>query len=505
MNLNLKLRLDAISGPAVRLVAGRVIGGVVSFAIPVVLARVLVPSAFGTYKQLFLIYMTLYGVAQLGAAESLYYFVPRKPREAAQSVANALATLTLIGTICLAALWIERDRIAGWMGNPTIAMELPLLALFLALTLISAAFEIVMVSRKEAAKAAAVYAASDLGRTASFVIPAMAFGTLHAVLIGGVIFAALRVVAMSGYFWWVFAGDVRLDVNLWRQQWAYALPFAIAVGIDVIQANAHQWVVATRFDAAAFAIYAVGCLQIPLVDLICTSTANVMMVKMAEVASGGHRAALTLWHDTTVKLASLMFPLAALLFLTAHAVIVVLFTKTYLASIPILRVWCLMVIPSAFAVDGVLRAQAQTRFLLVMNVVRLVVIVGLVGWLITRFGIVGAVLATLLGTVVVKGMAIVQIARVMGVGLSEVLPWKRLALISFNSAIPLAPAWAVMDISAEPIVVSAALSVAIYGIAYAAIWYVLHVHLHVFTPRQAPPVRAMRATPANQVPTTSEF
>ena len=131
-------------------VAGRVIGGVVSFAIPVVLARVLLPTAFGTYKQLFLIYMTLYGVAQLGAAESLYYFVPRKPAEAARSVANALATLTLVGTLCLTALYIARDRVAGWMGNSAVAAELPLLALFLTLTLISAAFEIVIVSRKEA-------------------------------------------------------------------------------------------------------------------------------------------------------------------------------------------------------------------------------------------------------------------------------------------------------------------------------------------------------------------
>ena len=49
-----------------------------------------------------------------------------------------------------------------------------------------------------------------------------------------------------------------------------------------IQINYHQYVVASQFDAATFAIYAVGCLQIPLVDLITTSTANVMMVKMAE-------------------------------------------------------------------------------------------------------------------------------------------------------------------------------------------------------------------------------
>src|SRR5262249_8542034 len=234
--MTLKLRFDAISGPAVRLVAGRVIGGVVSVAIPVVLARVLLPTAFGTYKQLFLIYMTLYGVAQGGAAENLYYFLPKKPAAAPRSFANAVATLALVGAVCLAVLVLERDRVANWIGNPAIAIELPLLALFLTLTLISAAFEIVIVSRNEPAKAAIVYALSDIGRTASFVIPAIAFRSVHAVLLGGVVFAALRVVAMLGYFWSVFGRLIRFDGALWRQQWAYAVPFAIAVGIDVVQA-----------------------------------------------------------------------------------------------------------------------------------------------------------------------------------------------------------------------------------------------------------------------------
>jgi O-antigen/teichoic acid export membrane protein len=268
----------------------------------------------------------------------------------------------------------------------------------------------------------------------------------------------------------------------------------MAVGIDVIQANAHQWVVATRFDATAFAIYAVGCLQIPLVDLICTSTANVMMVKLAEVPVRGDGTALKIWHDTTVKLASLMLPLAALLFLTARAVIVILFTKTYLASIPILRVWCLMIVPSAFAVDGVLRAHARTRFLLVMNIARLVVIVGLVGWLISVFGIVGAVLATLVGTVVVKIMAIGQIARVMDVGISGVLPWKRLAVTALNAGIPLVPAWMVMDVVPDPILWNAALSVAVYGAFYGALWYLLHAHVNPAPAEPAPAVAVVNLT-----------
>src|SRR6185369_5666157 len=149
-----------------------------------------------------------------------------------------------------------------------------------------------------------------------------------------------------------------------------------------------------------------------------------------------------------------------------------------IASIPILRVWCLMVVPSAFAVDGVLRAHARTRFLLVMNVVRLIVIVGLVSWLISLFGIVGAVLATLVGTVVVKVMAIGQIANVMNVGVADVLPWRRLAITAVNAGVPLAPAWMVMDIVSAPIVVNAALSVAVYGTFYGALWYVLHGHVN---------------------------
>src|SRR5207244_6603060 len=179
------------------------------------------------------------------------------------------------------------------------------------------------------------------------------------------------VAAMLAYLGREFGRDLRVDVALWRGQLAYALPFALAVGVEVVQANFHQYVVATRFDAATFAIYAVGCLQIPLVDLVCTSTANVMMVKMTEVTADDQRAVLTLWHDTTARLASLIFPLAAFFLLAAHDVIVVLFTSSYLASVPVFMVWRLMILPSAFALAAVLRAYARTPFLVAMHAVRL--------------------------------------------------------------------------------------------------------------------------------------
>jgi len=238
-----------------------------------------------------------------------------------------------------------------------------------------------------------------------------------------------------------------------------------------VQANYHQYVVASHFDAATFAIYAVGCLQIPLVDLVTTSTGNVMMVKMAEQPEGGQAGPLKLWHDTTARLASLMFPLAALLLLSAQSVIVFLFTRSYLASVPVFMVWCLMILPSAFAVDSVLRAHAQTRFLLVMNIVRLAVIAVLIGWFLTHFGLIGAVLVTLVGTTVVKGAAVVRIARLMNVGLSEVLPWKRLAVITAHASVAAVPAWIVTHIVTMPPLATLMLSSGTYAATYLAIWY----------------------------------
>ena len=75
--------------------AGRAVGSGRGVRDPLVLARMFDPAEFGTYKQFFLVYATLYGLAQLGMAESLYYFVPREPADAGRHVANAMVTLAL--------------------------------------------------------------------------------------------------------------------------------------------------------------------------------------------------------------------------------------------------------------------------------------------------------------------------------------------------------------------------------------------------------------------------
>ena len=67
----------AVFRPAMILMSGRFLGFILAFITPMVLVRVFTQEDFGTYKQLFLIVNTLFVIAQMGMAESLYYFLPQ--------------------------------------------------------------------------------------------------------------------------------------------------------------------------------------------------------------------------------------------------------------------------------------------------------------------------------------------------------------------------------------------------------------------------------------------
>jgi O-antigen/teichoic acid export membrane protein len=265
-----------------------------------------------------------------------------------------------------------------------------------------------------------------------------------------------------------------------------------------------------------------GCMTIPLVDLIMTSTTSVMMVKMAEhsterpstdaqgaVSDVERRGeALGLFHDTVSRLAFLIAPLAVGLVVLAHPFIVTLYTSAYAASVPIFMVWVLTIVPAIFAVDAVLRVYAQTRFLLVMNLVRLGFVAGLIGWFMGTFGLPGAVLVTLMATVVAKSLAVVRIARLLQVSIAEVLPWRTLGRIGARATAAGVPAWIVAQIFAWAPWLAFGTGAAAYGVTYLLICYApgiaepAAIRLPIFEriQREAARFRSARASVATLAP-----
>ena len=464
---------ESVFRPALLLMSGRTLAFAATFFIPVVLARIFDPALFGTYKQLFLIYSTVYLIAQLGMSTSLYYFLPQGPREAGRYVANSMLFLGTGGLVCFGALIVAAPKLAHWLSNSELPKYLPWIGAYIFLQMLSSALEIVLVSRGQYFRASACYALSDMARAAAFLVPVLVFHQLAWLLKGAVFVAFLRVLLTVFYFRREFRGGFAPDRALFKSQLAYALPFAAAVLVEIVQASLPQYVVSHLFDPATFAIFAVGCLQIPLVEFAAAPTSDVMMVKMQEkLAEGRMPAVVGIWLDTTWKLALLFFPLVVFCVVAARQIIVLLFTAKYVASVPIFIAWSTMTLLSTLQVDGVMRVFAQTRFLLALNVMRLVIIAGLLKWSLAEFGLLGPALAIVLATLAFKAAALIRMKKLLDISAAQLLPWGSMAALLAASAGAGVAAWAVksqMHAATVPLLFAMGL---VFTIAYAAlVWH----------------------------------
>ena len=441
--------------PTLLLMSGRTLAFAATFFVPVVLVRIFDQTEFGTYKQLFLIFSTLYVIAQFGMAESLFYFLPQARHDQGRYVLNTLLVLAAGGLACLGFLVLARSKISLWMNNSELSGYVPWIGLYLLLMIASAVLENVMISRKRYLWAAFSYGFSDLLRALALIVPVLLFRRLEWLLLGAVAFASVRLCAALYYLRYEYGGELRPDTAALNKQLTYAFPFQIAVLVEILQSNFHQYAVSYYFDAATFAIYAVGCLQVPLIDLLFTPAGNVMMVRMSEeIRDGRSKALLAIWHDTTRKLALVFFPLVALLLVTASSLIVFLYTESYRESVPIFMIWTTINLFAMFQTDGVLRVYAETRFILLVNAVRLLFIIASINWFLSTFHLLGAAIVTVLATGIGKGMGLVRIKRLFAIGLSQLLPWRGLTGIFIAAAAAGLPALLVesaLDIAKLPL------------------------------------------------------
>ncbi len=426
--------------PALMLMTGRALAFAVTFFVPAVLARVFSQTEFGTYKQFVLITYTLYSLGQFGLAECLFYFLPANPGRGGRYAFNSLVMLGLMGVLFSSVLISNAGRVAHWLHNEQLTNYIPISGVYLIFMLMGTVLEITMITRKNFRLATGTYVVSDILRAAFLIFPALIARNLEWTFIGAATFCALRVAAILGYFRVEFGGDLRFDIRVLREQLGYALPFFCSVIIQIIQQNYHQYAVSWHFDAATFAIYSVGCLQIPLVDFMATPASNVMMVQMGEdLREKRDSRLLAVWHDTTRKLAFLFFPFVGLLVVNAYALITLLFTTSYSASVPIFMVWSLSILFATFQTDGVLRTFAENRWLFIINVTKLTMVLAFMNWFLSTFYLIGAVFVTLGGMLVSKTMALVRIKSLLHASVGELLPWKSLGsilMISMISAVP---------------------------------------------------------------------
>jgi O-antigen/teichoic acid export membrane protein len=421
------------------LIAARLFTAILTLSIPLVLARVLPLAEYGTYKQLFLIALTLSSVLPFGVGQSLYYFIPRAA-ERRIYFGQTLLFLLAAGAVAAVALFAVMPRVAAAFDNPRLLDHRLLLALYTAFTVASSPLELSMTSRGQTRRSAITYLVWDSARAAAFVIPAGSGRGLGAMMTALTVLAALRLVAT----WVLMVGRPRgpiFDRRLFVGQLAYALPFGLAMLVAIPQQYAHQYAVASTVAPALFAIYAAGCFEPPFVDLLYTPTGEVLMVRLGALEKQGRAGeSVAAFHEASGHLARYLLPGVMLLWAIAPEFVVAAFGERFAASATIFRVWLLAIPLGIFPMDAALRARNETPYLLRAYVVKALATVPLVWIGVTQFGIVGGAASYVVSELVGKAMLAARLPRALadaGVrpALPALVPWSEISRAATGGAL----------------------------------------------------------------------
>jgi O-antigen/teichoic acid export membrane protein len=453
----------------------KTIAFVFNLALPMILVRRLDQAQFGVYKQLFLIIGTAVMVLPLGFAMNAYYFLPREPERQQETVLNILIYCMVMGCLACGAFLVRPVLLDIIFHQPGLTGYARLVGFVILFWIVSQALEIIPIAHGEMKMASAMIVSVQLTRTAIYLAAVLMFGSVRALIWAAVVQGVLQ----TGVLWWYLQSRFgafwrRFDWSLMRNQLSYALPLGMAGILYTVQTDLHSYFVSNRLGAVAFAIYGVGTVQLPLMTMLQEATNAVVIPRVAALQQQNERPEIIqLMARAMRKLAAVYFPAYALLVVVAHEFIGFLFTKQYLASVPVFRINLTLLLLAILLQDPLFRAYAEQRFFLIR--LRIFLCVLLTGglWLGTaHFGLLGAISSVVLVTVIEKVVMAVKFGRILGVNRHDFVLLRDIGKLAVAAASAGLAAegvrWLLRD--ARPLVILMACGI-VFSLAYlGAVW-----------------------------------
>jgi O-antigen/teichoic acid export membrane protein len=470
----------SLTARAFWLMFAKTLGFAFTFLLPPLLVRRLSQTEYGLFKQVFLVVGTAVTVLPLGFGMSAYYFLPREDeRRRAQVVLNVLLFSAAVGGAGALALALFPSLLVGLFNDPTFADFSRLTGTLVFFWVVGSFLETVAVANQETRLSTALIICAQLTKTLFMLGAVLAFGSLRALVYASLLQSVLQTVVLLWYLETRFPGFRRaFDWGMMRAQLAYAMPLGFAGLLYTVQTDLHNYFVSHRFSAAEFAVYSVGCLEIPLIGLLRDSVNSVMIPRVSLLQKEGEtREIIRLTARVMRKLAAFFFPVYALFMVVGREFIAFLFTPAYLASWPILAINLLMLPFSVVVLDPLVRAYVEHRYyLLKLRALIFFVLIAGLWYGVARFGLLGAV-----GTVVAIGiferLALLQkFARVLKVSRRDLPEFSDVAKLALASAAAAAAALVVRAAMSgfRPFFILAACGV-VFAVAYLSAVLLLRV------------------------------
>lgn len=430
--------IPSLKSQSAWLLFAKIIGFGFSFLLPLLIVRFLTQEQVGVYRQVFLIIVNANTIFTLGFGMSAYYFLPREGARRAAVIFNTLLFNFIVGGLVCLALILYPSLVGNIFQSAEITQLAPKIGVVIWLWIFSTFLETVAVANQEPRMATVFIISAQFTKAALMLLAVVIFATVESFVYAAMIQAALQAIVLLVYlnsrfrgFWTAF------EPRFFREQLFYALPFGLAGITWTLQNDIHNYFVSYRFSSADFAIYAIGCFELPLIGMLVESVSSVLIARMSQLQARNDKAEMIrLTMRATQKLAFFYLPIYVFLMITAQTFITTLFTRNYLGSVPVFIINLTFLPVYIWVTDPVVRAYKELgRFMFVLRVFILAGLISALYFGIQHFDLRGMIAIVVAAAIVEKTISTVVVFKKLNVAAKDLLQLKAVGTTAFASLI----------------------------------------------------------------------
>jgi len=403
---------------------------------PIVLVRLLTVGEFGHYRE-FLVYSSvLASIGGFGIFTSLLYFVPAERARSWQFVRQTVQ-LTALTSFAVVFCVVIADLATG---GTVIGRQLWFVAIYVLVFTNIDFWEYLWLATRRPIAVFGYTSGRLVLRMLVVIALAYFFHKVEIVLWGLIGLESVRLVG-SALAWKLAApkaGSLAPQPGDWRRMLHFCLPMGGSNVLAMSNRYAANIFVAKAMGPVALAHYTIGTYVEPIISTLRNSLSDTLLPAMVNCSNRSQAEAVALWQRGTVVASILLLPIGCLLERYADTLIVTVFSSTYQAAVPVLRVFLIVLIRECFDFGMALKVINKTRYFLYADAAAIVVNLALSVALVPTWGLVGITTAYVVSNSVEGFYVGWCTTQFYGIPAREFIPWAEMFKVVLAAGLPLA-------------------------------------------------------------------
>ncbi|WP_077619798.1 oligosaccharide flippase family protein [Bacillus sinesaloumensis] len=418
-----------------------------ALVITMIIARVLSQNEYGVYRQ-FILYSTLLsGILYFGIPTAVSYLFKTINKQHISKLFTSTSILLLFINIFSALiLVIFRDTFIDFVSKDgEILNYYYLLILYISSIIFFSFLENIFTSNNDGESFAKFNIIYFIIQLISFLYVSFIYKDLNIILI---LFVGLETIkGILLYFLFKRKNNIKFefDTKLIKKEWVIAVPIGISFIAQSLNSYLGNMYVSREYSVDDFAVFSVGVTEIPFISIITLSIATAILPTLSEKYNKEKKPLemLSIWNESTIISALLIFPIFWILFLFGDGYIEFIYSSEYIGAKSIFLIF-LLKLPLAITVFGnILIVLNKSKYILFNMVAAIIINITLIIILDKVFSLEGVALAAILTQFSLVVLTLIEIKVSLKVKVKTLFPLIRLCKIFLISGITVAGCYSV--------------------------------------------------------------